>query len=112
MRAIQECGYSSVPVCLKNDQEPSIKAVVEHVREQRSAQTLVEESPVGSSQSNGSIESAICEVEAQIRTGRLALETNFRVKIPIHHPIIPWLVKHSGYLLNRFLIGHDPKCLP
>ena len=106
-RSIHEIGYSTVHICLKNDQEPAIKAVIEHLRSQRTAQTLVEESPVGSSQSNGSIESAIGEVEAQIRTGRLALENNFMVTIQIHHPIIPWLVMHSGFVINRFLIGHD-----
>ena len=74
-RAIMECGYTFSPICIKSDQEPAIKAVIDKVREQRAAQTLVEESPIGSSASNGSIEAAIGQVEAQIRVARLASET-------------------------------------
>ena len=106
-RAIMECGYTFSPICIKSDQEPAIKAVIDKVREQRAAQTLIEESPIGSSASNGSIEAAIGQVEAQIRVIRLALENNFMVKIPVMHPVMPWLVAHACFLLNRFMIGHD-----
>ena len=28
-------------------------------------------------------------------------------RIPINHQVVPWLVRHSGFCLSRFLIGHD-----
>ena len=109
LQCIGELGYANVPICVKNDQEPAIKCVTDAMINARAAQTIKEESPVGSSQSNGTIENAVGESEAQIRTGRLALEHNFMHRIPINHPIVPWLVKHCSFALNRFLIGHDGK---
>ena len=107
LQSIGEFGCNNVPIYVNNDQEPALKAVIEKVIAQRTAQTFKQESPVGSSQSNGSIESAVAESEAQIRTGRLAMEHNYMHRIPINHQVVPWLVRHSGFCLSRFLIGHD-----
>ena len=34
-------------------------------------------------------------------------ETNYKVKIPINHPIVSWLCLHAGFCHNRFQIGED-----
>jgi len=109
MQCIKEIGYSTTPISIKRDHEPAIEAVNQQVIANRTAQTLIEHSPVGSSQSNGSIENAVAEAEGQIRTGRLALEQNYGVRIPINHPIIPWLVMYAGFALRCYLVGRDGK---
>ena len=40
---------------------------------------------------------------------RLGLETRYNVKVPVNHPIVPWLVIHAGFTHNRFQVGHDVK---
>ena len=106
-QCIAELGYSFTPIKVKNDQEPAIKAVIDKLLAVRPAQTIVQESPVGASASNGSIENAISCLEDQIRVDRLSLEHNFAHRVPIGHPIFTWLVRHSGFLHRRFQIGHD-----
>ena len=107
MDSIADIGYANSPIRIQNDQEPAIVAVIEALTQRRKAQTLIQQSPVGSSASNGSIESAISEIDAAIRVNRIALEQRMLIKIPIDHPVLPWLVKHTGFVLQRCLIGHD-----
>ena len=106
---IAELGYAHHTVYLKNDQEPAIQSVIQGVVQGRSAPTLLEESPVGSSQSNGSAENAVSCSERGIRKLRIALEDQYKLKIPLEHNIIPWLVQHAGFAYNRFQVGHDGK---
>ena len=42
-----------------------------------------------------------------VRTLRSALEFNISAKIPIDHPIIPWLVRHAGLNIARYQIRDD-----
>ena len=43
----------------------------------------------------------------QVRAIKLQLENNYGIKLNSKHPIMPWLVKHSAYLLNRYSIHPD-----
>ena len=43
----------------------------------------------------------------QVRAIKLQLETNYGIKLNSKHPIMPWLVKHAAYLLNRYSIHSD-----
>ena len=63
MKCIRELGYHATPICIKSDQEPAIEAVNQQVIATRTAQALIEHSPEGSSQSNGSIENAVADIE-------------------------------------------------
>ena len=101
---IAELGYAHHTVYLKNDQEPALQSVIQGVINGRAAPTLLEESPVGSSQSNGDIEGAASTAERGIRRLRLALERNCKVKIPFDHSVVPWLVLHAGFVHNRFQV--------
>ena len=65
-----------MPITLKSDQEPAIKSVINNVINSRNKHTKLEHSPVGDSQSNGSIENAIRKVEGQIRLLKLQLENH------------------------------------
>ena len=100
---------------LKDDQEPSIKALREAVIRRVTAirgaevQIIPEESPVGESQSNGEVESAIKQVQGHIRTLRLNLQARYQEVLPDKHKIITWLVPHAAQCLNRYLVGVDGK---
>ena len=110
IECIAELGLKNCKIFLKNDQEPAIKAVIDGVIEARGAvPTLIEESPVGSSQSNGDAEGAVGTAEVGIRRLRKALENRYGVTIPVEHDVVPWLVRHAGFSHNKFQVGHDGK---
>ena len=76
-----------MPITLKSDQENAIKVVLDGVVTSREKATLIEHSPVGDSQSNGSIENAVRKVQGQIRVLKLQLENNYKTQIMIDHCI-------------------------
>ena len=43
----------------------------------------------------------------QIRTLKLQIENNYGIHLSTTHPIMPWLVKHAAYLLNRYSVHSD-----
>ena len=60
---------------IKHDQEPAIKDLVKEIARKRAlGRTISEESPVGSSASNGLAERAVQSVEGQIRVIKSALQ--------------------------------------
>ena len=106
---IAELGYTNSTVYVKNDQEPAIQAVIQAVVQGRSAQTLIEESPVGSSASNGDVENAVQAMEKGVRRLRASVENRYKIKLSLDSDVIPWLVIHAGFVYNRFQIGFDGK---
>ena len=60
---------------------------------------ILENSPVGESQSNGMVENAIKEVQWQIRKLKEQLEKHVQCKIEYGSPIWPWLVQYAGQLI-------------
>ena len=64
LECIGGCWDGATKVVIRSDQEPNIKILVKDlVSERTEGQTVVEESPVGSSWSNGVVERAVPEVE-------------------------------------------------
>ena len=107
---IRELGLEHVDLTLKGDQEPAIQDLMNEVaRIRKPAATLIEESPVGESQSNGVIERGVQTAEGQIRVLKDALETRLSTKIPAQHNIIAWMVEFAAVLVNRYEVGHDGK---
>jgi hypothetical protein len=94
-------------IVVKTDQEPSIVAVAKEIRRLRPEETILENSKVYDSQSNGIAERAVQSVECQVRTLLLALQKRLDVKVPVTHKIITWMVEHAADLLNKFLVGPD-----
>ena len=70
---------------------------------------VVENSPVGSSASNGVVERHVQTIQQQSRVLKSALESRWGVKIPTLHAVVPWLVEYAGLLVNRFEVGRDGK---
>ena len=69
----------------------------------------MEQSPVGSSASNGIAERAILSIQQQVRVMKSAIEGRWGVKLETRHPMIPWMIEHAAVLLNRFEVGRDGK---
>ena len=72
---MEEVGDRATKVIVKTDQEPSIKYLVKDIIDARpEGQTVVEESPVKSSGSNGRVGRGIQGLEGQLRAMLIALE--------------------------------------
>ena len=105
---LRELGCSAMPVTLKSDQEPAIVALLDEVvRRRPTAQTFIEHSPVGESQSNGVVERGVQSIEGQVRVLKLALEARMQVPVPDSHPILMWLAKFAATQLNKCEVGKD-----
>ena len=92
----------------KSDQEPAIKDLENEVSKLRTtAKTMKEESPVGSSASNGVIERGIQTIEGHIRVIKDALEARLNLKVPGTHPAVAWMVEFAGVLINGYKVGKD-----
>ena len=110
-----------VKLVLKSDNEASILSLKQAVRAEssqqievsaassrpRSEQIIPEESPAYDSASNGKVEVNIKLVQGHIRTLKSALESRLQQEIPDDHDCLPWLVRHSSWIRNRFAVKHD-----
>ena len=110
MAFLGELGHVGNKIILKSDQESPIKAVVEKVANERmDGQTILENSPVGSSGSNGVIERGVKEFEYQLRTMKSALDSRLDETVKGDSNILPWMIEYASVLLNRYLVGKDGK---
>jgi len=74
---IRELGYGEAPIILKSDQEPAMLALVNDIVKHRApAQTILEQSPIGSSGSNGIIERGVQSFEMMMRVLRMRWNSN------------------------------------
>ena len=94
---------------VKTDQEPSIGILVQDIKEMRESRTVIEESPVGSHQSNGIIERSVQGVEGQLRVLKSALEGRIGKRISAERRIVKFMAEYGAYLLNRLEVGKDGK---
>ena len=108
---LKEIGCAACDVIVKTDHEPAITSIISEVGRMRVAsgggRWLVENSPVGSSASNGVVERAIRSVSQQIRVMKDTLEHKAKITIGARHPLMTWLAEYAGHLLNRFEVAHD-----
>ena len=102
-------GYGYGVVILKSDQEPSILALKNSIREGIRGDVRMEESPVGEHQSNGMIENAVQRVQGQFRVIRDGLEARIGKRLDGNHKCIPWMVRHAAQVVNRYQMGSDGK---
>ena len=98
-------GYNKM--ISKGDQEPALRTMMERMKMMCGDQCTLDETPVGDSQSNGSIESTIKQVQGQFRTMRGALESRYGKEISPKSNAMTWLVRHAGGTLFRNLKGKD-----
>jgi hypothetical protein len=100
---LETIGLKDDRIIAKEDQEPSIVDVAREIARHRGGRfgTAIDNSRVGDSDSNGTIERAIQDVQGQCRCMRSALEERIKTKISLGSPVTPWLVRHSAYLITR-----------
>ena len=71
------------------------------IRDSRTHETVVINTPEGSSASAGGIERANYEVEKLIRTMRSRLEENYGESMGFDHKMLPFLVRHCAWLITH-----------
>ena len=104
---IEKLGYSEI--ILKSDGEPALINIQNEVQRRREGKTILENSPVGDSRSNGHAERAVQSIAGHVRTIKKALEDRVGIKLNSDHPVIPWIILHSADILNKFSVGKDGK---
>ena len=110
---MEECGDAATDVIVKTDQEPAIvilmKDLVEERGDTKGRRTIVEESPVKSSGSNGRVEREVQRIEGHLRTMKSALEGRIEREIEAERKVISFLAEYASYLSNRLEVGKDGK---
>ena len=107
---IETVGLAAERIITKTDQEPAIIQLQQEVAKRRhEGGTALEHSRVGDSDSNGRIERAIRDMKGMIRTIRSSVEDKTGKPIKLSDTIVPWIVRHAGYILTRCKVGSDGK---
>eukprot|EP00974_Lingulodinium_polyedra_P006548 622568-Lingulodinium_polyedra.AAC.1 len=57
----------------------------------------------------GAIENSNKEVKGLIRTWTLYIKEHAKVTITTESPLLDWLVRHAGWLLNHYAVRDDGK---
>ena len=110
LELMEEVGDGSREIIIKTDQEPSIQYVVKDLVEAREeGRTVVEESPVQGSKSNGIIERAVQGLEGHMRAVLLGFEERVGVKLDPREAVVQFIPEYSAYLANRLEVGKDGK---
>ena len=104
-------GLRNDRIVVTSDQEVAIVDAARGIARSRASDygTALENSAVGNPDSNGTIERAIQDVEAQIRVLRAALEDRISAKIKLASSIVPWLIRHAACLITRYRIRPQGK---
>ena len=108
-KAVEFLGYRRLIV--KCDDESVINDIRRNLKRHcTDCEILVEDVPVGESQSNAEIESHVGAVGGLCRTLRSALVSHYGEDV-IHakHPILTWLVQYAGSVYTTFNLGVDGK---
>ena len=108
-RDLNNMGYRNTKIQVKSDQEPSIVALQEAIREERHGQSILANSPVGESECNGRAENAIRRMKEKVRTLIGQIEDGIGEQIKKGSAIIPWEVRWSAELLTKYAPGYDGK---
>ena len=107
---IEEVGDMNSRIIIKNDQEPSIKVFIKDlVQAREDGRSILEESPVKSSGSNGIVERGIQGLEGHIRAIYLGFQDRLGRKVDTKERIVNFIPEYAAYLLNRLEIGKDGK---
>ena len=98
---------------MKSENGPALTSLIASWSAMRAmtsgSRMIIENSPVGSSKSNGIVERAIQSMQGMIRTIRSDIDGRWGEKIDATHSISPWIAEHARFLLTRFEVGRDGK---
>ena len=108
MEDLETVGISGERIIVKADQETSITDVQKGILKARAGHgTAIEQSKVGTSNSNGRIERCIQDFKGLVRTLRSVLEERLDVKIHLTDPVVPWLVRHAAHTITSSRVRED-----
>ncbi|CAK0818942.1 unnamed protein product, partial [Prorocentrum cordatum] len=96
-------------IVLKHDQEASITALAREIKAQRKAPTMIESAQRANHQGVGGVERANEELGKQIRALLFSVGDNYKRELPAEHGLLPWLIRHAGWQLNRFTVHGNGK---
>ena len=108
-QVLMECGRTQATLnntVIQSDQEDFLIALLQ-MTATAVGNIAVRQSPTYTSQAQGSAERFHRTLMGQIRTLKLLLGDNYDIHLKSTHPIMPWLVKHAAYLLNRYSVHSD-----
>ncbi|CAK0826802.1 unnamed protein product [Prorocentrum cordatum] len=96
---------------LRADHEPTIQALLGELRRRRVERhrTTVEKFTKHDSKADGGIEVVAHRVESLTRTYVAVIEDKYKTKVTSQSVILPWLVRHSAYVITRFVLKSDGK---
>ena len=100
-------------VILKSDNEPALRALVtDALKTLRHQVTQIESvsqetSQEYDSQSSGGTEIGVKLLRGMFKTLKSCLESRIGRGIPLHHPLVPWLVEHAALILCAAARGED-----
>ena len=113
---LMECGRVQAVLnstILQSDQEEHLVALLRTTAAKMGGNITVRQSPTYTSQAQGTVERFHRTLMGQVRTLRAQLQSNYDRTITSKHPIVPWLVRHTAFLINRYLTHSDGnKLLP
>ena len=107
---LMECGRTHAILnntVIQSDQEDFLIALPKMTAATFGGNLAVRQAPAYTSQAQGSVERCHRTLMGQVRALKLQLENNYRIHLTSKHPIMPWMVKHAAYLLNRYAVHSD-----
>ena len=105
-----ECGRAQATLStttLQSDQEEYIQNLLQAVAQKLGNNVNIRQSPAYSSQSQGSIERFHRTLMGQVRALVQQVITSYNLTLSVQHPIMPWIVRHAAWLLNRYAMHND-----
>ena len=101
--------YKGRKIRVQTDGEPAIKSLVNFISVRRGedsilSETIARTSPAYSSGSLGLAEACIRRGQNQMRVLRCCAEKRYQISLSPAHVTWPWLVRHAGWLLDRFSV--------
>ena len=102
---IDRCGLTKVT--LRTDGEHAMTSLADKVKDRREHGALLQQAPKHSSASMGVVERAHwhLEIQSQTRTMKSQIAGAYQTATISHtHPIFPWIVRRSSWLLTRCLV--------
>ena len=107
-----ECGRAQATLStttLQSDQEEYIQNLLKAVAQKLGNNVNIRQSPAYSSQSQGSIERFHRTLMGQVRALVQQVTTSYNLTLSVQHPIMPWIVGHAAWLLNRYAMHNTDK---
>ena len=102
---ILECGRTNG--IIQCDNEPTLKTIATGAAA-KIGNITVRQTPTYSSNSQGSVERFHRTLFGQVKSLREQVKASYNNHmIGNNHPLMPWMIRHAAWLINRYLIHSD-----